>query len=109
MKKSIGTILKSARKKAGLKIEDVQKMLLKNDIHLALKTIYGWENDFSMPNINIFLLLCKHYGIKDILKTFGYESKKEKQYVYFCENEYSIDELNDIQRYAEFIKGKRNR
>lgn len=103
----VGTILKKSRKKAGLSVEDVYKYLLENNIHSNPKTIYGWENNFSFPNIHTFLLLCKCYGIKDILSTFGYDSFEQNKYLCFYENEYSKEELEEIQKYAEFIKAKR--
>lgn len=107
MKKSIGKTLKNARKRNRLTIEDVQQFLSENEINSASKTIYGWENDFSMPNINIFLLLCKFYRIRDVLKTFGYDYSEHTKCISFNEKEYSKDELEDIQKYAEFIKLKR--
>lgn len=107
MKASIGTILKNARKNAGMTVEDVYHFLSENNIKSATKTIYGWENDFSSPNVNTFLLLCKCYGIKDILKTFGYESLNKRKVLCFQENEYSKDELEEIRKYAEFLKNMR--
>lgn len=108
MKNSIGSILKKARKNSKMTVEEVSIFLSKNGIIVAEKTIYGWENDFSTPRTNTFLLLCKCYGIKDILKTFGYESYVQENSLYFNENEFSSEELNDILRYANFLKSKRN-
>lgn len=104
---SIGATLKNARKNAGLTVKDVCCILMKNDINIAEKTIYGWENDFSSPNVHIFLLLCKCYGIKDVLKSFGCETMKQNKDLCFRENEYSKEELDDIQKYAEFLNTKR--
>lgn len=73
MNKSIGSILRQARKDADISVNDVVLYLEENGINTAAKTIYGWENDSARPSINTFLLLCKKYGIKDILKTFGYD------------------------------------
>ena len=73
MNKSIGSVLKQTRNDAGITVNDVSLYLAENGIDTSPKTIYGWENDFSYPNIKIFLLLCKKYGINDILKTFGYD------------------------------------
>ncbi len=109
MNESIGTILKNSRKNVGMSVEDVSDFLGKHNIKVATKTIYGWENDSSSPNINIFLLLCEMYGIKDVLQTFGHKSKLKYFSLYFSEKEYSKNELNDIMKYAEFIKSKRNK
>ena len=102
---SIGATLKNARKNAGLTVKDVCCILMKNDINIAEKTIYGWENDFCYPNIKTFLLLCNLYGMKDVLVTFGY--REQCNDLCFYENEYSKEELSDIQKYAEFLKTKR--
>ena len=107
MKYLIGSTLKNARKNVGMSVEDVSRFLNENEITVATKTIYGWENNFSMPSINIFLLLCKCYGIKDILKSFGYEPLPKNRTVCFHEKDYSKEELDDIQKYADFLKGKR--
>ena len=93
MKVSIGTTLKNERKNAGMTVEEVYHFLAENNINSATKTIYGWENDFSSPNIHTFLLLCKCYGIKDILKTFGYKPLKQNETLCFNESEYSKEEL----------------
>lgn len=106
MEKPIGATLKNARKDAGLSVKDVRQMLLKNNIDVAEKTIYGWENDFCYPNIKTFLLLCNLYGMKDVLVTFGY--REQCNDLCFYENEYSKEELSDIQKYAEFLKTKRS-
>lgn len=96
MEISIGTTLKKARKNAHMSVENVCLFLSENNIHVATKTIYGWENDFSSPNISTFLLLCKLYGIKDILKTFGYESLHQNKTICFHEKDYSKEELEDM-------------
>lgn len=73
----IGSTLKKARKNKGLHIKEVAAELQKQSIHVALKTIYGWENGQSCPRIDIFLCLCKLYGITDILGEFGYTQSDE--------------------------------
>ena len=106
MKHSIGTTLKNARKSAGMTVEDVYNFLAENNINSAIKTIYGWEHDFSYPSINTFLLLCKLYGINDILETFGYGSIEKHISLCFTEEEYSKDELNELLKYANYLKSK---
>lgn len=108
MKNSIGTTLKNARKNAGMTVEDVYNFLAENNINSAIKTIYGWENDFSYPGINTFLLLCKLYGIKDILETFGYGSTEKHISLCFTEEEYTKDDLKELLKYAKYLKGKHN-
>lgn len=62
----IGTILKQLRKSNNLSIDDVAYFFIKNDILISNKTIYGWENDFSYPSLDKFLLLCELYKITDV-------------------------------------------
>ena len=68
----IGNILKKARKKQKLEMKELAAELHRQSIDVAIKTIYGWENGQSYPRIDIFLSLCKLYGITDILGEFGY-------------------------------------
>ena len=58
-----------------MSVDDVVIYLDENNVRVAAKTIYGWENDSSCPNINTFLLLCKKYDIKDILKLLVMKNK----------------------------------
>jgi transcriptional regulator with XRE-family HTH domain len=62
----IGSTLKQIRKSKNLSIDDVANFFIKNNILISNKTIYGWENDFSYPPLNKFLLLCQIYNINDI-------------------------------------------
>ena len=36
------------------------------------KTIYSWETGNSQPSPDALLIMCKAYGITDVLGTFGY-------------------------------------
>lgn len=59
MKYQIGSILKQARKNKNLSVDDVAYYLIQNNIIISTKTIYGWENDFACPSVNVFLHLCQ--------------------------------------------------
>ena len=74
MKFKIGSTLKQIRKLRNLTIDDVAHYFIKNNILISNKTIYGWENDFSYPSLNKFLLLCELYEIENIIKTFNLKS-----------------------------------
>lgn len=74
MKFKIGSTLKQLRASKNLSIDDVAYYFIKNDILISNKTIYGWENDFSYPPLNKFLLLCELYEIENIIKTFNFKS-----------------------------------
>ena len=66
MRQRIGTTLKRIRKSKKLSVDDVAYFFIKNDMLISNKTIYGWENDFSYPSLDKFLLLCELYEINDI-------------------------------------------
>ena len=66
MKYKIVSTLKQIRKSKNLSIDDVAYFFTKNDTLISNKTIYGWENDFSYPPLNKFILLCEMYEINDI-------------------------------------------
>ena len=69
-----GKILKGLRNQSGLSVKQVSSELTKKGIKASDSTIYSWENDNSQPTPGAFLMLCEMYGVKDILKTFGYDS-----------------------------------
>lgn len=48
-------------------------MLHERSIHVAPKTIYGWESGQANPSADTLLVLCELYNISDILSVFGYK------------------------------------
>ena len=65
--KSIGSVLKYYRKLRNLSVNDVSLYLSENNSSASPKTIYGWENDHTEPNLHTLVLLCHLYEIDDIL------------------------------------------
>lgn len=72
MKKSIGTILKELRIKAGLKPKEVYEKL-----GVKQSRFSAWERDVAEPPTEILLQMCDLYGVTDILKAFGYNGYNE--------------------------------
>lgn len=70
----IGLMLRYYRKLRNMSVSDVAESLAENDINVAIKTIYGWENGTTQPDADTLLFLCKIYGIENILGTFGYKT-----------------------------------
>lgn len=70
----IGLMLRYYRKLRNMSVSDVAESLAENDINVAVKTIYGWENGTTQPDADTLLFLCKIYGIENILGTFGYKT-----------------------------------
>lgn len=75
---NIGNTLKqlrtSSKKSVGEIIAELEQYY---GFTLAQSTLYGYENNHSNPNIDIFLALCMIYNCNDILYTFGYTDKQQ--------------------------------
>lgn len=71
---NISKVLKYYRKQNKLSVTEVSVLLKDNNLSVAPKTIYGWESGQTQPDADTLLLLCKIYGIENILETFGYEN-----------------------------------
>ena len=71
----MGSILKSLRNSAGLSTIEVVERLRVFDIDLSEKTLYGYENGLSSPQINTLFRLCEIYGVDDVSSAFGYTQK----------------------------------
>lgn len=82
-KDMIAKALKAARKQNALSVKDVVCKLEDKSINVAEKTIYGWENGQSQPNVDTLLVLCEIYNINDVLGTFGYEPEPPLQITNF--------------------------
>lgn len=65
--------LKKLRIMAGLSQGDVCRIF-----NIKQSRISGWETGNSAPSAEMFLKLCKLYGVKDVLATFGYRSLEER-------------------------------
>ncbi len=87
----IPVILRQHRKMAGLTCEQVVDKLKSRGIVISPKTLSGYENGVSTPNVNTFLCLCEIYGISDIMGAFGYNLPLATG-----DNEWSLDLYNDF-------------
>lgn len=75
---NIGDMLRNYRIKNAMSVAQVTDELEKKFyIRISRKTLYAWENNQNQPSASCFLALCEIYNIENVLKTFGYESKKE--------------------------------
>ena len=74
MNPDLGSRLRECRKSSHLSVNYVAECLEKDyGIHYSPKTIYSWENGQNQPSADTLLILCKIYGVSDILETLGYE------------------------------------
>ena len=68
--------LREIRKKREIKMAQVVKHLHENGIDVAEKTVYGWESGQANPSIQVFMLLCRFYGVADIHQLFADEENQ---------------------------------
>ena len=74
-----GKLLRTMREEAGKSVPEVSDYLTSLGFKAATQTVYGWERGLSQPNPDLFLSMCKFYGVTDVLSYFGYRPiKKEK-------------------------------
>ena len=73
----ISTGLRRCRQKKGLSVKRVAELIQETGVRISPKTIYGWENGRSYPDVGTFLLLCMHYEVEDILGEFGFRAPNE--------------------------------
>ena len=68
-------ILKDIRNKKGITVaEAVAYIEQENFNRVSKKTLYGWEEGTSKPDIESFILLCRLYGIQDVRELFEGET-----------------------------------
>ncbi len=70
MRKSLGAILNSLRREAGLTQPRVSELLAAEGVDIKPAGISKWEKDMTMPNAAQFLKLCEIYGVTDVMGTF---------------------------------------
>ena len=70
----IAAKLKQRRAELKMSVADVVAALNDRGIDVAQKTVFGWENAVSRPNIIAFMALCRIYEITDILSYFDSNS-----------------------------------
>lgn len=96
-KKLIAGLLKSHRTTSNLSVQEVIQKLKAKDISISEKTLYGYENGTSTPNVPIFIALCDIYNIDDIIGAVSGASHSisvDKATI-SCE-EWHIDQYNDF-------------
>lgn len=90
----IGSVLRESRISAKMSVEQVSNILTRCGYKASQKTVYSWENGNSRPDIEILMKLCDMYGIKDILRTFGYNGYKEDGSI-----QLNLKEIEHIEKY----------
>ena len=109
MKSSIGEILKKCRLESGKSVKDISDLLISKGFKASEKTIYSWESGNSQPTPDALLIMCKAYGISDVLSTFGYAEPSEPTTLaaHFDGEEYTEAEMEEIKNFADFVRNRR--
>ena len=77
MPKEIGKTLKEFRISSKISVKEISDRLTQKGYKASESTIYSWENGNSSPTPGALLEMCDIYGIKDILRAFGYDGYNE--------------------------------
>lgn len=122
----IGSLIKELRLSKGYTAKEFSKKL-----HIPYSTYSNYENNNREPNLDVLNKICENldvtvdqllslstlplelrYSIVDALLEDDIQTIKKKIknefYDFFDPSEFTQEELNDIKRYIEFIKYKRN-
>ena len=96
----IGSTLKSLRTSSGFSIVEVIKKFSELNISVKAKTIYRWENDSCIPDIQTINILSHIYGVS---LTSIYEDDEFYKSLSKCENDF-INCMRNNQTYKKIIK-----
>ena len=105
MKSTVGETLRKCRIAAGKSVREMSELLTANGFKASEKTIYSWENGNSQPTPDALLVMCRAYGVEDVLGTFGYAPEKPTTIAaHFDGNEFTPEQIEKIKAFAAFIK-----
>ena len=91
-KEVIPHLLRDRRTRKGLSVDQVSAKLKEMGLSVASKTLYGYENGTSMPNVPTFIALCDIYEVTDILSAVNAKSSA----IHFSSEEWHLDQYNDF-------------
>ncbi len=72
--KILGYKIRCLREDCGISARKMPELLAARGFNIKYPTYMGYESGNSTPNADLFLALCDIFGVKDILKTFGFRS-----------------------------------
>ena len=98
MKSTVGETLRKCRVAAGKSVREMSELLTANGFKASEKTIYSWENGNSQPTPDALLVMCRAYGVEDVLGTFGYAPEKPTTIAaHFDGNEFTPEQIEKIK------------
>ena len=71
MEKSFGARLAAARKATGLNQTQVAQFVTDAGFPVHTQAVSKWEKDVTLPSARQLVELCRLYGIRDVVETFG--------------------------------------
>ena len=102
MYKNIGDRLKYLRTEKGLKQSDISDLL-----NIKRQTYSAWERNISNPDLDAIKVLADYFDVTtDYL--LGLD-KKDKTRAGRLKEDYTKEELEEIKRFKEYVKSKRNK
>ena len=105
MNSTVGETLRKCRIAAGKSVREMSELLTANGFKASEKTIYSWENGNSQPTPDALFVMCRAYGVEDVLGTFGYAPEKTTTIAaHFDGNEFTPEQIEKIKAFAAFIK-----
>lgn len=66
-KKDVANLLKDARARNKMSVEEVAAALKTSGFEIVPKSIYNYESGTSSPPVPMFLVMCRIYGIDDLV------------------------------------------
>lgn len=108
MRHKIGETLKKCRLEANRTVKEISDLLISQGFKASEKTIYSWETGNSQPSPDALLIMCKAYGVTDVLGTFGYSNKQAQEECTVLaahkENgDFTDEELAKIEEYKRLL------
>lgn len=91
---NIGETLKKYRSASGITVKQISEILTQKGFKASEKTIYSRESGNSSPSPDALLVMCKAYGINDVLTAFGYDGYNEDGSL-----QLDMSEINMIEKY----------
>lgn len=111
MKKQIADTLKKLRKTLGYSPEMVIDKLAENGFDISVKTLYGYESGSRQPKADMFLQICKIYGVSSF-DIFFNETPKKHNNNYDNLNKFGkqkADEyINDLSENEKYTKKQKS-
>lgn len=100
----IGETLKLLREEKGLTQDEISEIL-----NVKRQTYSAWERNVSSPDINTVAFLASFYGVSSdyLLGRIDIRTPIETIAAHHDGEEWTDDELEDIEQFKEFVKMRR--